>query len=344
MRGSGRARVFTESQHFRAHKARMKAERLLHPAERLVALIVIAIAALDAGVAVMRATPVDLMGYGGAGGSALLLIALGIVYRASGRSERIGSACIASGLFILFTLTLSLFNYLLMPHWSGGTIDAALAELDAALFGYRWPEFMAWCAQFPLFNEAMRYAYLSTLPQIALVVIALGLAGKARALHLMLLTTVFSGLLTVGTWALVPSLGPSAMLELPAEIAIAARPVVGGEYGAAIAALFVSGADRLAPDEIRGLIAFPSYHIVLALIATWYARGLPWLLALLVPVNLLVIPGVLAHGGHHVVDIPAGLAVFAFAAFGAHRFLTGRESTGAVAAPPGFAPAAPPNA
>jgi hypothetical protein len=60
---------------------------------------------------------------------------------------------------------------------------------------------------------------------------------------------------------------------------------------------------------VRGLIAFPSYHAVLALIVMWYARYLPRLFWPLVATNVLVLVATPIHGGHHLVDVLAAFPV-----------------------------------
>ncbi len=102
--------------------------------------------------------------------------------------------------------------------------------------------------------------------------------------------------------------------DLPAELLAAVQPVVNPGYGKEITTMMREGVTRLSPDEFRGLIAFPSFHTIMALIATYHAREMRWLLYPLLAVNMLILPAVLVHGGHHLVDIPAGFAVFALAA------------------------------
>lgn len=280
-------------------------------AERLIQRITLATMVLCVALATLKGVAVDIPAYTNAVGIGLLLIVVGIVYRRTGRDQRIGSTAICAGWFILFTLSLSLFNYLLMPHWAP-TIDVYLAEIDLLLFGYHWPDFVRANAANPITYEAMRYAYLSTLPQIACLLIVLGLSGRTREMYALMTTVTLAGTMTVVAWGVVPSLGPSALYEL-GGMAGHAAPVVEASYGREIARLLREGATFLSPDEIRGLIAFPSFHIVLAMAAIVYSRQVGWLFPLFVAINLLVLPGVLVHGGHHLVDIPAGMLVFAVA-------------------------------
>jgi hypothetical protein len=173
-----------------------------------------------------------------------------------------------------------------------------------------------------MFNEAMRYAYLSTLPQIALLIVILGLSGRLGDMYLLMIAIVISGTMTVVFWGWFPSLGPSAIYALPPELLSKARPVVDTLYGQQILIHYHKGIPALSPGEVRGLIAFPSFHIVLALAATYYSRKVAWAFPAYLLTNILVIPAVLAHGGHHVVDIPAGLLVFAIGAYLARHVVT----------------------
>lgn len=291
------------------------------PAESFVQRITIVAALLSVMLIAVRGVEVDIKAYAMAVGLGAFLVVLGLGYRVSGRDDRIGSTAICAGIFVMFTLATSLFNYLLMPH-RGPTLDPALAEIDAILFGYHWPDFVAFAAGFPLINAAMRLAYLSTLPQIAILVAALGLTGHLREMRQMVVTVVIAGTATIVFWGCFPSLGPSALYDLPPEVVERAGLVVDPAYGREIVSLLHNGASRLSPDEIRGLIAFPSFHIVLALAATWYARTLRWVFPVFVAVNILVLPGVLVHGGHHVVDIPAGALTFVAALYLAQRLVS----------------------
>ena len=63
------------------------------------------------------------------------------------------------------------------------------------------------------------------------------------------------------------------------------------------------------PKELRGIVGFPSYHTLQALVLMWYARGLKaWRWPAIV-LNLAVLAAVPVHGGHHIVDAFGGAAV-----------------------------------
>ncbi len=300
----------------------------LLPAEAFTLRITCVVVLINAAIIALRGTPVDVGAYGLLAALIAVLLAIGWFYRGSGRSEAIGATTIAAGLFIAFTAMLSLFNYQLTPN-PHPLLDPVLFRIDAAL-GYHWLDILDWAARHPWLSELMRLAYTSTLPQIALLVVVLGLTARTGELHELLVTVVVAGTLTVMFWGFFPSLGPSAFLTPSPEVARAVRPLVDPHYGKAILALWMDGPDLLSPKELRGVIAFPSFHIVLALTAVYYARTLRLLFAPLVAVNLVVLPAVLVHGGHHLADIPAGVAMFAVALACTHAAL--RRRTAALAA------------
>ena len=49
------------------------------------------------------------------------------------------------------------------------------------------------------------------------------------------------------------------------------------EYGRDLLRLLRDGPGYITPADLRGLIAFPSYHGVLAILLIWYARSVRWL-------------------------------------------------------------------
>lgn len=286
----------------------MLSKTLLHPAELFMLTVTLVVSFIDIALVLARGSTLDAAAYAMILGLAALLIAVGYIYRQLDRSEGIGAATTCAGLFIAFTGATSLFNYLLLPN-GRPTIDHWVNGLDAAL-GFSWPVAIAFGAAHPILNEIMRIAYMSTLPQIALLVVVLGLTGRLADLHGLLVTVTVAALVTVAFWGLFPTTGPSALYALPQDMLAKARPILGPEYGAYVTSVIENGTPFLSPNDFRGLIAFPSFHTVLACAAVYYARPIGWLFPPLVIVNLMILPAVVVHGGHYLVDIPAGMAVF----------------------------------
>ncbi len=284
----------------------LKHARLL-PAEKTM-LIVSTFAGLIAVSSFLwQGQKVDWAAYGSILAIIVGLVGMGIFYRASGRSERIGAATICAGLFIYFTVCLSLFNYHLLPVWRA-PIDVQLNQIDQ-FFGYHWPSIIEWAGQHPIINNILRYAYISTMPQLALLVVILGLSGRIKELHVLILTITITATFTICWWGLFPSFGASSIYQISAAIEDLASPELGTAYGHYLVSLGENGPQFITPSEIKGLIGFPSYHTVLAVAALYASRTIKWIFPIYLVLNILILPGVFVHGGHHLVDLFGGLVI-----------------------------------
>ena len=91
-------------------------------------------------------------------------------------------------------------------------------------------------------------------------------------------------------------------------------------YGELLTRLLQEGPGRITPAVITGVVGFPSYHTVMALMVTWYCRRTILFVPILL-VNLAMIPATLLHGGHHLIDLVGGLVVFSIGVQIANRLI-----------------------
>lgn len=277
--------------------------------ERMILQVTAAVIALNLLQIFWRGVAIDWPAYLALSIIGIMCFAGGQVYRVTGRSPRIGLALICTGLFPVFSWSIVMFNYLMMPTVNP-PIDKTMIWLDS-LVGYHWPDIIAWAAANPMLNDIFRYAYMSTIPQIGLLIIVLGLSGRARQLHVMMVSITITSVLAVVFWGYFPSHGAKSLFTLPAEIELMANPIVTTEYGRDLLRMAAEGPGLISPASVKGLIAFPSYHAVLAFTAVYSMRGVRGLFPIYVVLNLLIIPATPLHGGHHLIDVFAGLALFA---------------------------------
>lgn len=307
----------------------------LHPAERTLVMVTAALAVVDFTLLWWKGIAFGWGFFAFSLGFAALMIVVGQVYRRWRDSERIALVAHVLGLFVAYSLFGALFNIVLLPR-PGAPVDAELVRFDAWL-GYSWPEFCAWMAGYPAFNEIVRAVYKLTLVQLLVAFIVLGIALDRRRLHTAALATVFASLVTIGLWSIFPSGGAAAIWTLDAEVAKIVRPIVNSAYGAELNRLFREGVSDLSALGITGLIGFPSFHTVMALVslvAVWPYRILR--LAALVPTTLLV-PGILVHGGHNLADMLAGIVITAAAWPVGARIVAVQDRKGLASAAPVFA-------
>ena len=280
----------------------------IFPAEKLVLNISLVLVVLNLGQVILRDVNFDWNAYLSVAAIAFGCFSLGQFYRISGRSPRIGLALVCTGLFTLFSSMVVVFNYLLMPVASQ-PIDATLVWLDS-LMGYHWPSVIAWGAEHPTINTILKYAYMTTMPQVGAMIIILGMSGRARQLHAVVVSMTITSVIAIVFWGYFPSHGAKSLFELAPEIEALANPFVTTGYGKELLRMAAEGPGLITPSEIKGLIAFPSYHIVLACTALYAVRNVKWVFPVYLVLNILILPATSFHGGHHMVDAFAGIALF----------------------------------
>ncbi|NBB98656.1 MAG: hypothetical protein GVY34_10920 [Alphaproteobacteria bacterium] len=248
-----------------------------------------------------------------------MLAMAGLGLRVLGRFPRVSQVLFAVGILPIFATFLALVGYMFFPL-QRPLVDELLFAVDASL-GYDWGEMVAWLAAHPDLSAVLRIVYGSSFFQLAVLLVWLGLAGRSVALQRMVVTLMLSGVVATAFWAIWPSFGPSAYIDIPAETLAASQLLVTPEYGAFLMNMAEQGIDEIGGHVILGAIAFPSFHIVMAVIAVWFARG-TWLAWPYAATNLLMIPATLGHGGHHLIDLAGGAAVFALCHWLSTRWVT----------------------
>jgi len=271
------------------------------------AAIVAAAAAVDLVWARAGHFDVDAPAYGLLALLSLALVAGGLFYDRIRKDERLAAMLFGTSFLIAMSASFSLMNYLLLTV-AGHRIDLPLAAIDRAL-GVDWPALMAFIAHYPRTNLVLQLVYLSVLPQIALLIPALGLKGKPEQIYALCLSVSAGAAIAIGTWTLAPSFGAFSVYDLPPNVAGHLALALDGHYAKALIHLLATGPGRISPNDAQGLIGFPSYHAVLALLVVWYARKLPVIRWLALGINAVVLVATPIQGGHHVVDVLAGFVV-----------------------------------
>jgi len=258
--------------------------------------------------------PPFLAGFGGTLG----LMAIGAYVRGMKGTPRLALALIGVAIFMGFTAVSSVFIFALfpLPH---PLIDPLLITLDAQL-GYHWPSFVETLAAYPGFARGLGYLYFTSLPQMVLTICLLAVLGRTVTLHRFLAVGMLTLVAAVSIWWLWPSIGPSGFLTIPEDVRLATGLYFDSAYGAHLLKLVEVGPPRISPEAITGVVAFPSYHMIMACMVVWYSRGTVLFLPLLAA-NALMVPATLSHGGHHLVDLLAGAVVFGLCVWIAGRLI-----------------------
>ena len=237
--------------------------------------------------------------------AAAALFAIGILYRTRRPSERIAAMTMGTSAMLLFSMSMALANYLAI-RLERPLIDGLLADWDRA-FGFDWPAMVAAVQGMPWLKITFSVAYVTTLPQIAIVVVVLALSGRLDRLGLFMLSFCISALMTVAFWAMFPSFGAFAYYW-EGGLALSDRGlIVDADYARELYDLRAGRIGILVIDELTGLIAFPSFHTAIAVLAAWFLWPVRFVGGIALGLNLLVVLSVPFDGGHHLVDVPAGI-------------------------------------
>jgi hypothetical protein len=222
-----------------------------------------------------------------------------------------------TGFLVAFSAAASALNTMLLTV-TGPRIDSLLARVDRAL-GFDWPNMMRALAGHQALLWVLQFAYGALLPEIALTVIVLGTLGRLPSMYRFVLAVAAGALICIFIWTLFPAFGAMSVYQFD-PVTVARLHVPGdGAYGQILVRMLHDGPGFIAPDSTKGLIGFPSYHAVLALLLMWHLRDVPWLRWPTLLLNSIVVLSTPVEGGHHWVDVFAGVPVTILAIFSARR-------------------------
>jgi len=192
---------------------------------------------------------------------------------------------------------------------SAPLIDAHLASLDRGL-GFDWPGFFWWAFRHEPWQSVLRYAYMSFSLQL-LAACFIGLDSPAR-LRLVVLANAIALIICATVSALLPAAGAFAYYH-PAGIV--------SEYVDTFLAVRSGSLRVIDPDAVQGIIQFPSYHAASSALMIYGFAAAPKPIALAVSLwQATIIVAAVPMGGHHLVDVVAGIGV-AILALGSARFM-----------------------
>jgi hypothetical protein len=201
------------------------------------------------------------------------------------------------------------------------------------LIGIDWRSLVDAMTSSPPVNACLTLAYLSSLPQIPLTILVLGFVDRHERLatYLSLLPVTLIG--TILLFALAPAFGPIPSYGIDGELY--ARLGFGGKsFLPDFLALRQGRFTSFDLARIEGVVTFPSFHCVLAVLTAWALAPVRFVGGAAIILNTIVVMSTVPVGGHYIADVVVGLAI-GFAGLA----LRARMSARLVSAPPLLAPA-----
>ena len=183
--------------------------------------------------------------------------------------------------------------------------DAELAAFDRTL-GFDWPAFLAWTDRHWILAKTLTAAYHTTANQLVLLFIFLSFTRSVERLQEFLAILALCSLATGIGMTLLPAEGAYAYY---APVVQNYASNAGMWHHETVTALRTNAAPVLDFAKMQGLVTFPSFHTVLAIITTYAVRDWRWLLIPVTALNVVVVIATITEGGHHLVDILAGALI-----------------------------------
>lgn len=239
------------------------------------------------------------------------LVGIGQFYRRIRPDERIATVVTAVALLMFTGQAFSVLTYLQLPYAVHGG-DGFFQWVDLQL-GFDWSDFVVAMSDYPTVSRIMKQVYLSSAWQIATAILVLGQARRYESIGALALAILFGAAITIGIWAVFPSSTPAAFQTLPPEVAARLGLVVSPEQGEWLVKISYAGLPVIGAESLVGIVGFPSYHTVLTVTTLYFAWTINWLRWPMAVFSVLMVPAILLHGSHNVIDVFGGLAVAAAA-------------------------------
>jgi membrane-associated phospholipid phosphatase len=238
---------------------------------------------------------------------AALLAAGSLFYTHFREDERLSAMLFGTAFLIAFSASFGVLNYFLLTV-AGPRIDGQLATIDR-MAGVDWPALMRFAEMHSIANYVLYLAYISLLPQTAVLVNCLGIFSRPNEIYKFCLSMALGAAITMAIWTVAPSFGAFSLYSVSSTPQFVLA--VDTTYAKDLLTLLAQGPGHIAPYDVKGLIAFPSFHTAIAIFVTWYARNIRFLRWPVLILNSLVVLSIPIQGGHHIIDILGGAVVAA---------------------------------
>ena len=226
-------------------------------------------------------------------------------------ARTVGRLAPVLGVMALLTSSVALLSYLAAATaWP--LQDARFAAWDRAL-GFDWVAWFAWLNANPPVAKALSAAYHTSFGQVIGLLVLLTILGRERDLWdfvaLFALTSVAVILISIA----VPAVGAAAYHAPGPAMRASFHPLSGVWHLDEFLGVRDGRIRAISLDRLEGIVQFPSFHTVLAIVTPYALRHVRLVFWPLVALNAVVIVSTLSEGGHYLVDVLAGAVLAAVA-------------------------------
>lgn len=206
--------------------------------------------------------------------------------------------------FILINCTLLATSYL----FASATLplqDSLFYQADLAL-GFDFKEAVIHINQYPLICEIFMFLYESEIYHMLLIALILSISKPEYIIEFCKL--YFAALaITIFIALILPAIGPYEFLNINPDTLPNIGENKGRDHIEIVTQLRSQNGYTLYIFEAVGLVSFPSFHTILAMLVTYALRGIKPLFWFMVLINGTVIIATIPMGGHYLSDVIGGI-------------------------------------
>jgi membrane-associated phospholipid phosphatase len=188
-------------------------------------------------------------------------------------------------------------------------IDKYLVIADQWM-GFYTLSVLNWTYAHPLIQTICSYCYESLGFQLIILPLFIAFLMDKSAIRIYFLTLIITYLIGMTTYYFFPTAGPTAIFHSPHFI-----PVQHDTF-----LKFFEVHHRLLLTTLDGgMIAFPSFHVIWAVLLTYLCRNQKWLFYPIIILNIGVIASTVFLGWHYLTDVIAGILLAVWSIILAHK-------------------------
>jgi membrane-associated phospholipid phosphatase len=213
---------------------------------------------------------------------------------------------------------LGIWNYL-TARFNLPLIDDQLIAIDHAL-GFDWQRYIAWVDTQPQLGWLFTVSYqlFAILPIV--VTCLLFMHNQPARAQRMIFIFYTTGLLTILLAGLFPAMAGYVHYNIDLHHFQQLHPAAARSHEAAMLALRNHSMTTI-PYPGEGLVTFPSFHAVMAVLLIYASLKLPVTRWLIIPLCLAMLAATPVDGGHYLTDVLAGILIALAGIWLAHRVL-----------------------
>lgn len=235
--------------------------------------------------------------------------------------EKFAEMCVSLSQVLLFSAVGIILSYFAAraatPLW-----DQTFVSWDRAL-GFDWMAAMRLVDTSKIAVAVLFVAYASLIPQIVLVVCALGFMEKLGELRTVMLAAMLCGAMCILISAFMPAVAYPIYFRITPTTFENVTPWAGFIKLGDFMSLRDGTIAHFDFASMQGLITFPSYHAGLSAVTFWgfYQARVEWLRIPGMTLAFLTIVSTPIDGGHYLVDVLAGVSISVLSLYAAQRMI-----------------------